>query len=79
MLTFERDSEKARENERKHGVAFAEVFCDDRSSSVPDPDHSVDEDRYVIFGMTKQGRPLLCPTLSAKAASADFGTTDDAT
>lgn len=62
MLTFEWDSEKARENEEKHGVAFSEAteaFGDNQSSSVPDPDHSVDEERYLIFGMTKQGRHLV--------------------
>ena len=38
------------ENEQKHGVSFleaSEVFNDDHSSSVQDPDHSVDEDRYL--------------------------------
>ncbi|MGQ0509437.1 MAG: BrnT family toxin [Betaproteobacteria bacterium] len=62
MLTFEWNPEKALENEQKHGVAFAEateVFGDDHSSSVPDPDHSTDEERYIIFGTTKQGRALV--------------------
>ena len=41
MLIFEWDPEKARENHQKHGVAFAEaaeVFGDDHSSTVPNPD-----------------------------------------
>lgn len=62
MLIFEWDPEKARENEAKHGVGFpeaSEVFDDDHSSSVPDPDHSADEDRYLIFGISKQGRHLV--------------------
>ena len=62
MLIFEWDSDKARDNEQKHGVAFleaSEVFDDDYSSSVPDPDHSSDEDRYLIFGISKQGRHLV--------------------
>ena len=56
MLIFEWDREKARENEQKHGVAFlegTEVFDDDHSSSVPDPDHSIQEQRYLMY--------LACP------------------
>jgi hypothetical protein len=62
VLIFEWDAEKARENEQKHGVGFpeaSEVFDDDHSSSVPDPDHSADEDRYLIFGISKQGLHLV--------------------
>ena len=62
MLIFEWDPEKARENEQKHGVSFAEasqVFDDDHSSAVQDPDHSVDEARYLIFGASKQGKNLV--------------------
>ena len=62
MLVFEWDPEKVRENEQKHGVTFleaSEVFDDDHSSSVRDPDHSVDEERYLIFGISKQGRHLV--------------------
>ena len=59
MLIFEWDPDKARDNEQKHGVSFleaSEVFGDDHSSSVPDPDHSSDEERYLIFGISQQGR-----------------------
>ena len=62
MLIFEWDAEKARENEQKHGVTFleaSEVFDDDLSSTVRDPDHSADEERYLIFGIGKQGRHLV--------------------
>ena len=62
MLIFEWDADKARENEQKHGVGFleaSEVFDDDHSSTAQDPDHSVDEDRYLIFGISKQGRYLV--------------------
>lgn len=62
MLIFEWDPDKARENERKHGVGFleaSEVFDDDHSSAVQDPDHSVDEARYLIFGASKQGKHLV--------------------
>jgi uncharacterized DUF497 family protein len=63
VLIFEWDSEKAAENEQKHGVSFVEateVFDDDHSSSVPDPDHSTNEQRYLIFGISKQGKHLGC-------------------
>jgi uncharacterized DUF497 family protein len=62
VLIFEWDADKARENERKHGVTFvqaSEVFHDDHSSSVEDPDHSAGEKRYLIFGMSKQGTYLV--------------------
>ena len=61
-LDFEWDSEKARRNESKHGVSFAEaaeVFGDEMSSTVPDPDHSAGEERFLIFGVTKGGQYLV--------------------
>ena len=62
MLVFEWDPEKARENEQNHEVSFAEaseIFEDDHSSSVRDPDHSLEEDRYLIFGVSKGGKYLV--------------------
>jgi uncharacterized DUF497 family protein len=62
VLIFEWDPGKARENEQKHGVSIleaSEVFDDDYSSSVLDPDHSIDEERYLIFGISKGGRHLV--------------------
>jgi uncharacterized DUF497 family protein len=61
-MDFEWDPTKAAANEQKHEVTFeeaAEVFADDHSSTVPDPDHSIDEDRYVIFGKTRSDRFLV--------------------
>ena len=61
-MDFEWDSEKARDNEAKHGVSFveaSEVYDDDYSSCVRDPEHSRDEDRYLIFGKSHQGRYLV--------------------
>ena len=61
-MDFEGDPEKAAANEPKHGVAFeeaTEVFADDYSSTVADPDHSAEEERSLIFGVTKAGRPLI--------------------
>lgn len=61
-MDFERDREKARANQRKHGVTFEdaiEVFADEHSSAVRDPDHSIDEERFVIFGRTSTERFLV--------------------
>ena len=61
-MDFEWDPKKAAANEQKHGVTFeeaTEVFADDYSSTVPDPDHSAEEERSLIFGVTKAGRPLV--------------------
>ena len=52
-MDFEWDPNKAKLNEDKHKVSFpeaCEVFADNLSSSINDPDHSIDEDRYIIFG-----------------------------
>ena len=62
LLIFEWDPEKARANEEKHQVTFteaAEVFDDDHSSAVPDPDHSSLEQRYLIFGISRKGKHLV--------------------
>ena len=62
MLVFEWDPEKAQGNEQKHGVGFleaSEVFDDDHSSTVGDPDHSQAEPRYLIFGSSKSGKCLV--------------------
>ena len=61
-MDFEWDPAKALANEQEHGVTFfeaCEVFDDDHSSTVGDPDHSVDEDRYLLFGMSKNGNYLV--------------------
>jgi uncharacterized protein len=60
-VDFEWDPEKAVANEQKHGATFeeaTEVFGDDYSSTVADPDHSAEEERFLIFGVTKTGRFL---------------------
>jgi uncharacterized protein len=61
-MEFEWDPDKARENERKHDVSFQEaleVFNDDLSSSIPDPDHSENENRYLIFGQSTARRCIV--------------------
>ncbi len=61
-MKFEWDPTKADANERKHGVAFEEastVFGDVLSVSSRDPDHSIEENRFITFGLSIQGRVLL--------------------
>ena len=61
-MEFEWDPEKARANEQKHGVSFeeaTEVFADELSSTINDPDHSVGEARFVLFGCSRSGRHLV--------------------
>lgn len=60
-MDFEWDPEKAESNARKHGVTFfeaTEAFADEWSSTVPDPDHSHDELRFLLFGRTAGGAYL---------------------
>jgi uncharacterized DUF497 family protein len=61
-MQFEWEPDKARANEVKHGVTFAEateIFADSLSSTVADPDHSEFEERFVIFGMSSTNRCLV--------------------
>ena len=59
---MEWDPEKAAENLAKHGVSFEEaatVFRDALSATGSDPDHSVDEERFITFGLSTAGRLLV--------------------
>jgi hypothetical protein len=61
-MSFEWDEEKAEANLGKHGVSFEEaqtIFDDPLYVDFYDPDHSYDEHRYIIIGLSRQGRLLL--------------------
>ncbi len=61
-LRFEWDDRKAAINAKKHGVTFDEarsVFVDERAKLIDDPDHSEDEDRFVLLGLSSALRLLL--------------------
>ena len=61
-LRFVWDPRKAKENERKHGVAFEEaesVFLDDQALLIGDPEHSDDEDRFILLGLSARLRILV--------------------
>ncbi len=56
---FEWDASKAASNLKKHDVTFEEactVFADPLAVLKPDPDHSSDEMRYILLGMSVTGR-----------------------
>ena len=60
-MSFAWDTKKATANYRKHGVSFEEASSalrDTFSATAHDPDHSEDEDRFVTFGISSQGRLL---------------------
>lgn len=59
---FEWDSRKAAQNVRKHGVSFEEaqtVFEDAEALILPDPDHSADEERFILLGLSGGLRVLV--------------------
>ena len=61
-MDFEWAETKARSNQRKHGVSFleaTEVFSDGYSSCVHDPDHSYNEERHLLFGVSLKGNYLV--------------------
>lgn len=61
-MNFEWKTKKAKKNLDKHGVSFHEaltVFQDVLSLTYPGMDHSVDEDRYLIIGLSSFGNVLL--------------------
>jgi len=61
-LRFVWDTRKANANERKHGVGFLEattVFDDPLSVTIPDPAHSVGEQRFLLLGTSRQQRLLV--------------------
>jgi hypothetical protein len=54
-LHFEWDERKAVANLKKHGVSFEEAksaFYDERAKLIVDPDHSEDEDRFILLGLS---------------------------
>jgi uncharacterized DUF497 family protein len=54
-LQFVWNERKAASNQRKHGISFVEAataFSDPLSVTIPDPDHSEDEERFILIGQT---------------------------
>lgn len=62
MIAFEWDSPKAAANLKKHAVSFEEaqsVFFDDFGVQFFDDEHSAEEDRFLMLGMSSQARLLI--------------------
>jgi uncharacterized DUF497 family protein len=62
MLFFEWDPVKAAANLRKHKVSFEDaqtVFSDERARLIDDPDHSEDEERFLLLGLSSSLRLLV--------------------
>ncbi|MBR2524186.1 MAG: BrnT family toxin [Clostridiales bacterium] len=62
MITFEWDENKNKINKLKHGVDFIEAisaFYDNKAILFDDPDHSEDEARFLLIGISKRTRLLI--------------------
>jgi uncharacterized protein len=62
MIQFEWDQPKATANLRKHGVSFEEaqsVFYDEFAIQFYDDEHSAEEERFLLLGMSDTARLLL--------------------
>jgi uncharacterized DUF497 family protein len=60
--TFEWDPAREEANCRKHGVSFREAisaFMDPLSVTIPDPDHSIEEERFLLLGENHRGQLLI--------------------
>jgi uncharacterized protein len=60
-MEFEDDPAKAASNLKKHKVSFEEaasVFGDPMAYTFADPDHSLGEERWLMFGLSRMGRIL---------------------
>jgi uncharacterized DUF497 family protein len=71
-LKFEWDKHKAALNKRKHGISFEEaatVFYDDDALEFHDPDHSEDEDRFIMLGLSFKARMLVVNHCLRKSGS----------
>jgi uncharacterized DUF497 family protein len=61
-IEFAWDRRKARSNVAKHGVSFEEAqtaFQDESARLIDDPDHSEDEDRFLLLGYSFRARCLI--------------------
>ena len=61
-MRTEWDEEKASANVSKHGVSFEEaasIFDDRLATTILDPDHSIDEERWLTTGQSRRGRLLV--------------------
>jgi uncharacterized protein len=61
-IRFEWDEKKHSANRRRHGTSFVEaqtVFTDDNGLLLDDPEHSEDEERFILLGLSSKLRLLV--------------------
>lgn len=61
-IKFEWDNNKNESNKKKHKISFEEaksVFYDDEALLIVDPEHSEDEERFIILGLSNQANLLV--------------------
>ena len=61
-LTFSWDDNKNRSNKQKHGISFEEaqtVFFDGNAIEFDDPDHSINEERFILLGLNQNLKILV--------------------
>jgi len=61
-ISFTWDQNKAESNVKKHKISFEEaqaVFSDPNARMIFDPDHSNDEDRFILLGLSSVLRILV--------------------
>ena len=61
-LIFEWDDKKNASNKRKHGVSFEDaqtVFFDENAIEFDDPDHSIQEKRFILLGLSQSLKVLV--------------------
>lgn len=61
-IRFEWDENKNRINQRKHGISFDEaktVFYDEEALVIDDPEHSEEEERFIILGLSAKANLLV--------------------
>ena len=62
MLRFEWDESKAKSNLKKHKVSFEEaktVFIDENARLIDDPEHSEEEARFILMGLSEELKMLI--------------------
>ena len=62
IINFEWDTNKNEINKKKHGIAFEEaqsVFYDENALVIDDPEHSKEEERFIILGFSTKANLLV--------------------
>ena len=62
MIKFEWDENKNTINKKKHNISFEEaktVFYDEGALLIDDPEHSEDEERFIILGLSTKANLLV--------------------